>query len=103
MRAIVVLMSAQGRPASALKTLMQVSDDYVRQVVHAFNERGFDALDPKWSGGRPKRISEWVRQRICLIARTTPAEWGITTFSTWSLAKLAAHLERARLVSSISR
>jgi hypothetical protein len=23
---------------------MQVSDDYVRQVVHAFNERGFEAL-----------------------------------------------------------
>ncbi|MEU1881170.1 helix-turn-helix domain-containing protein [Streptosporangium sp. NPDC020072] len=83
-RAIVVLMSAQGQSASAIKALMQVSDDYVRQVVHAFNEREFDALDPKWKGGRPRRISEWVRERICLIARTTPAEWGITAFSTWS-------------------
>ncbi|MFF4415682.1 helix-turn-helix domain-containing protein [Streptosporangium sp. NPDC001559] len=46
-RAIVVLMSAQGQPASAIKALMQVGDDYVRQVMHAFNERGFDALDPK--------------------------------------------------------
>ncbi|MFI0425298.1 IS630 family transposase [Spongiactinospora sp. 9N601] len=101
-RAIVVLMSAQGRPASAIQELMQVSDDYVRQVVHTFNERGFDALDPKWSGGRPRRISEWVRERICLIARTTPAEWGITAFSTWSLSKLAAHLQQIRLVTSIS-
>ena len=49
-RAIVVLMSAQGQSAFAITALMQVSDDYVRQVVHAFNERGFEALDPKWSG-----------------------------------------------------
>jgi len=102
-RAIVVLMSAQGQSASAIRSLMQVSDDYVRSVVHAFNERGFDALDPKWSGGRPRRIGEWVRERICLIARTTPAEWGITAFSTWSLAKLAAHLEKIGLVTSLSR
>jgi hypothetical protein len=32
-RAIVVLMSAQGQSVSAIKALMQVSDDYVRQVV----------------------------------------------------------------------
>ncbi|GAB3275542.1 hypothetical protein GCM10027589_00780 [Actinocorallia lasiicapitis] len=102
-RAIVVMMSAQGQSASSIKTLMQVSDDYVRSVVHAFNERGFDALDPKWRGGRPRRIGEWVRERICLIARTTPAEWGITAFSTWSLSKLAAHLGRIGLVTSLSR
>ncbi|TDD58370.1 IS630 family transposase [Actinomadura rubrisoli] len=101
-RAIVVMMSAQGRAASSIKTLTQVSDDYVRSVVHAFNERGFDALDPKWSAGRPRRIGERVRERICLIARTTPAEWGITSFSTWSLAKLAAHLERIGLATSLS-
>jgi hypothetical protein len=29
---------------------MQVSDDYVCDVVHAFNEKGFAALDPKRSG-----------------------------------------------------
>jgi hypothetical protein len=53
---------------------------------------GFDALDPKWSGGRPKAIGEQIRDRICLIARTSPADWGITAFATWSLAKLREHL-----------
>jgi transposase len=38
--------------------LLQVSHDYVRDVIHAFNERGFDALAPKPSGGRRKRIGE---------------------------------------------
>jgi hypothetical protein len=55
-RAIVVLMSAQGQTVGDITSLLQVSDDYVRDVIHAFNERGFDALDPKPSGdGREDR------------------------------------------------
>ncbi|GAA0898435.1 hypothetical protein GCM10009559_60870 [Pseudonocardia zijingensis] len=86
-RAIVVLMSAQGQTVWDITSLLQVSDDYVRDVIHAFNERGFDALDPKPSGGRRKKIGEQVREWICLIARTSPADWGITAFSTWSLVR----------------
>ncbi|MFE1880863.1 helix-turn-helix domain-containing protein [Streptomyces diastatochromogenes] len=52
-------------------------------MVHAFAERGFDALDPKWSGGRPRAISERVHEHIRLIARTSPADRGITGFATW--------------------
>ena len=55
--------------------------DYVRDVIHAFNERGFDALNPKWSGGRRRKIGDRIRKWICLIARTSPAECGITAFS----------------------
>jgi transposase len=88
-RAIVVLMSGLGQAVRAITSLMQVSSDYVRDVIHAFNERGFDALNPKWSGGRPKTIGEQIRHRICLIARTSPADWGITAFSTWSLTNSA--------------
>ncbi|WP_312877994.1 helix-turn-helix domain-containing protein [Lentzea indica] len=49
-RAIVVLMSGQGQVVRDIASLMQVSEDYVRNVIHAFNERGFAALDPKWRG-----------------------------------------------------
>lgn len=73
-RTIVVLMSAQHRVKS-ITSLMQVSEDYVRDVIHAFNELGFEALDPKWSEGRPRTIDEQTRERICLIARTSPADW----------------------------
>jgi hypothetical protein len=45
-RAIVVMMSGQGQTVRDITSLLQVSDDYVRDVIHAFNERGFDALDP---------------------------------------------------------
>ncbi|GAA2698627.1 MULTISPECIES: IS630 family transposase [Actinosynnema] len=102
-RAIVVLMSAQGQSVPDITSLMQFSADYVRDVIHAFNERGFAALDPKWSGGRPRVIGEAVRRRICLIARTSPASQGITAFSTWSLSKLRAHLLDRGTVAAISR
>ncbi|MHA6623741.1 IS630 family transposase [Pseudonocardia sp. DLS-67] len=102
-RAIVVLMSAQGQTVRDITSLLQVSDDYVRDVIHAFNERGFDALDPKPSGGRPKRIGDQLRTWICRIARTSPADWGITAFSTWSLAKLRDHLLAEGIVAELSR
>ncbi|GGT46770.1 hypothetical protein GCM10010176_107120 [Nonomuraea spiralis] len=54
-RAIVVIMSGQGQSVPDITSLMQVSDDYVRDVIHAFNERGFDALDPNWSGAVHRR------------------------------------------------
>ncbi len=72
-RAIVVLMSAQGQPAPDIAHLLQTSEDYVRDVIHAFNERGFDALDPKWSGGAPRRINEQTRDWICSLPGATPA------------------------------
>ena len=102
-RAIVVMMSGQGQSVPDITSLMQVSDDYVRDVIHAFNEMGFDALDPKWSGGRPPAISDQAREHICLIATTVPAEWGITGHSTWSLRTLAEHLIARGVVEAISR
>ena len=60
-RAIVVMMSGQGQTVRDITSLLQVSEDYVRDVIHAFNERVFHALDPKPSGGRPKKIGEQLR------------------------------------------
>jgi transposase len=71
-RAIVVLMSAQGQSVPDIAHLLDCSPEYVRTVIHAFNHTGFAALDPKWSGGRPRTISEQVRREICLLARCCP-------------------------------
>ena len=62
-----------------------------------------DALNPKWKGGRPRTIGKQVRDRIRLIARTSPSDWGITAFSTWSLTKLREHLIARDTVMAISR
>jgi transposase len=101
-RAIVVLMSAQGQSVPDIVHLLDCSPEYARGVIHDFNDIGFKALDPKWSGGRPKTISERARRRICLIARCCPRDLGLP-FSVWSLSKLAAHLVAVGVVTSISR
>jgi transposase len=101
-RAIVVLMSAQGQSAPDIAHLLDCSQEYVRGVIHDFNDIGFRALDPKWSGGRPKTISEQVRRQVRLIARCCPRDLGLP-FSAWSLSKLAEHLVAAGVVASISR
>ena len=82
-RAIVVLMSAQGQAVPDIAHLLDCSQEYVRGVIHAFNDIGFQALDPKWSGGRPRTISEHARRQICLIARCRPRDLGLA-FSAWS-------------------
>jgi transposase len=100
-RAIVVLMSAQGQPAPDIAHLLKATDDYVRDVIHAFNDRGFDALDPKWRGGTPNRISEQTRDWICVIARCDPRFLG-RPFSGWSLSKLRDYLIETGQVTTIS-
>ena len=73
---------------------------YAREVIHAFNDQGFAALDPKWSGGRPRRFGPHVRELICRVARTPPQQAGLP-FTTWSRAKLVEHLRGVhRIVAS---
>jgi transposase len=101
-RAMIVLASAQGWPVPDIADLAQVSQRYVRQVIHEFNAEGFAALDPKWSGGAPKTIDDTTRTRICAIARCDPRVLG-QPFATWSLAKLADYLVTQHVVAAISR
>jgi len=90
-RAGIVLASVQGRSAGDVAVMFAAGDGYVREVIHAFNEHGFAALDPKWSGGRPSKFGPAARELICRTARATPAGLG-QPFTTWSLAKLARYL-----------
>jgi hypothetical protein len=52
-RAIVVLMSAQGQSVPDITSLMRVSADYVRDVIHAFNERGSRHWTQNGAGDAP--------------------------------------------------
>ena len=57
-------------------------------MIHAFNERGFDALDPKWSGGPPGGSVTRRAAQIVTIARCDP-RFLQRPFSTWSLVETA--------------
>ena len=66
-RAIVVMMSGQGQAVRDITSLLQVSADYVRGVIHAFNERGFDALDPGTSDNTTSSTPDSRRYRLRTI------------------------------------
>ena len=55
-RAMIIMASASGTPVPAIARLVAADEDTVRDVIHAFNEKGLAALDPRWAGGRPRLI-----------------------------------------------
>lgn len=90
-RAMMIMASAAGTPVPAIARLVQADEDTVRDVIHAFNEVGLAALDPKWAGGRPRQISDDDVAFIVAAARTRPTRLG-RPFTHWSLRKLAGYL-----------
>ncbi len=90
-RTQMVLLSAQGMPATKIAEVTFSSPNRVRDVLHNVNADGFASLCPNYQGGRPRTFTLPERREIKKIAKSTPAEHGLP-FSTWSLAKLADFL-----------
>jgi transposase len=102
-RATIILASASGTPVPAIARLVAADEDTVRDVIHAFNQRGLAALDPRWAGGRPRRVGDDDVEFVLATAKTRPGKLGCP-FTHWSVRKLAAYLARNdRRVVRISR
>jgi transposase len=54
-RAGIVLASVQGRSAAEAAAMFAATAQYAREVIHAFNEKGF-ALWTQMERGRPRRF-----------------------------------------------
>jgi transposase len=90
-RAMMIMASASGTLVPAIARLVAADQDTVRDVIHAFNQKGLAALDPRWAGGRPRLISDEATGVIVAAATTRPEKLG-PPFTRWSLRKLAAYL-----------
>jgi transposase len=90
-RATIIMASASGTPVPAIARLVAADEDTVRDVIHAFNQRGLAALDPRWAGGRPRLISDEDIAVIVATATARPKALGLP-FTRWSVRKLAAYL-----------
>jgi Transposase and inactivated derivatives len=73
--------------------LVQADEDTVRDVIHAFNEKGLACLDPRWAGGRPRQLSDEDEDFVIATAITRPVKLG-QPFTRWSLRKLVAYLRK---------
>src|ERR1039458_8917238 len=72
-RAQMVLLSAQGMDVAQIAKVAFTSPDRVREVLHNFNDDGFDSLVPRSSGGRPPTFTLPAGREIKKIA---PAQQG---------------------------
>jgi transposase len=90
-RAQMVLLSAQGMDVAQIAQGTFASPDRVRDVLDNFNLDGFDALCPRYRGGRPPTFTLAQRRQIKQVALSRPVDHDLP-FSTWSLAKLAEFL-----------
>jgi transposase len=100
-RAQMVLLSAQGMDVAQIASVAFTSADRVREVIHNFNDDGFDSLYPKYAGGRPPKFTLPQRREIKKYALSRPQDHGLP-FSTWSLSKLADFLVAEGVVDDIS-
>lgn len=100
-RAQIVLLAAQRMPAPRISAVVFTDPDTVRDVIHNFNRDGFEALYPRYRGGRPRTFTLPERQQIKRVALSVPSDLG-QPFATWSLAKLADYLVAEEVVTDIS-
>jgi len=96
-----VLLSAQAMDVAQIAKVAFTSEDRVREVLHNFNDDGFDSLYPRYAGGRPPTFTLPQRQQVKKVALSRPADHNLP-FSTWSLAKLADYLVAEGVVDDIS-
>jgi transposase len=100
-RALVVLASAQKMKVPEISELYHLSQEHIRHIIHAFNQHGFEALKPRYKGGRPRTFTEEQRAAIIELAQIPPNTLGLP-FTHWSLSKLKEEAERRGIVTTIS-
>lgn len=99
-RAMILLASATLMSVPEIARLFRTDDSHARKVIHEFNERGFDSLNPRYRGGRPKKTTPEQRDRIVAVARTRPDHQGVPA-TRWSLPRLQEHLAQTGVKLSI--
>lgn len=101
-RAEIVLCSEQGDTAGEIAKRLHFTPWYVRQVIHAFNERGLKSLKAQYeNGGRPPKVSPEHESELIDLALTPPNLTGMP-FTHWSLQTLRDEAVKRRLVPKIS-
>jgi hypothetical protein len=89
--AMVVLASAGGNTVPATARQVDADEVAVREVIHRFSELGMRALDPRWAGGRPRRISA-EGEELLVAPATCRRENLCCPFTHWSVRRSVGYL-----------
>lgn len=91
--ATIVLMSNAGRSKASIAEVLGCGTATVERVRRLYQTLGIIGLTPIKPPGRPSRLSQALRQPVLQAIQTDPRTLGYG-FSTWSIPRLAQHLER---------
>ena len=94
-RARILGLAHRGWRAPAIAREVGVSEATVRLWLRRFNERGLDGLKDAGRSGRPPTYTPEEVGAVVAASLTDPRELGLP-FASWTLDRLAAHLNEAR-------
>jgi transposase len=100
-RAQMVLLSAQGRTASQIAALWELSGPGVRKIINRFNGEGVAGLADRPRQGRPRKTNDRYVALLKQAVAADPRDQGYR-FGCWTLERLREHLaRRTRILLSV--
>ena len=92
-RAQMIRLSAEGKTASEIAALWDVTGEAVRRTIHRFNAEGIPGLADRPRKGRPPKKTDRYLALLKEAVQTSPRDLGYP-FSSWTLERLREHLAR---------
>ncbi len=98
----IIMLSVGGMANRCIAPLVDCSVQWVRQVIHRFNEHGIDGISwYPWFQVRSERVfTVEIRERISEIALCSPI--ALIGMTQWSVPKLRRYLIEQKIVANIS-
>lgn len=92
-RAVCLLLSAEGVSNQLIAQATGLGPDTLRGIRRRWNEHGMASVKDAPRPGRPPKVTPAYRQKLKEALRRGPLLYGYA-FTTWSIARLNAHLHR---------
>src|SRR5512139_240416 len=100
-RAQMILLSAQGRSVPDIARLFEVDRKTVRFWMRRFDQYGPSGLHDEPRSGRPRLVTDAVRDKLIELVQQDPAESGhVVTFWTVAMLVLAVATTLSRKLSA---
>jgi transposase len=90
-RARIIWRASQGYEPPAIAERLRLDAETVRKRIHRFNAEGLAGLEDRPRCGRPATYSPAQVAEVIAAALTDPRALGLP-FASWTLDRLAAHL-----------
>jgi transposase len=100
-RAQMIHLSSNGKTATEIAALWEISGQGVRKIINRFNREGIPGLANRPRQGRPRKTNERYVELLKQAVKINPRDAGYP-FSCWTLDRLREHLaRRTRIILSV--